>query len=276
MQIIYPSMVSNLSERVYRAEPALSQTLIRNYATSPTPWHFYRQHLGSHGYTVTTPAMILGSITHARLELKTKGAFEEKYTKMPKGMRKDSKPAKDFQLANNGKIAVGAGDWDLSYELFKSVQKNKTAMSFLNDGVAEESFFDVRNGQKIKGRFDLRAPTYSILADWKTCFSANPITKDGFKKSVLMSRLDWQAAFYKEAAETFFPEQTYDFVFICIEKTYPFACSLITLSQADMRRAHEQVFEAFDEVIQRIKNNDWGDGYGSRIWTMQLGNINAK
>lgn len=273
MNIFYPSVISRLPEKLYRAEPALSQTALRNFSMSPTPLHFFHQHMASHRHFLIeetkNSAMKIGTITHARLELKTEEAFEACYVKMPKGMRKVGKPYKELQEQHKGKTLVSTSDWDFSLELFKGVKKNKTALELLNSGEPEESFFFKHNEQKVKGRFDLRVDKHGVIADWKTCISADP--RDGFKKAILNSRLDWQAAFYKAQADKFFPHKSHEFVFICVEKSYPFACSLITLSRADMARAYEQVLATLDEVTKRINEDNWGDGYGDRIWTIKLG-----
>lgn len=269
--ILYPSTVRNLDEQAYRREPALSQSALRNYLMSPTPWHFKKQHLSGQKPTmVNSQPMVLGSITHARLELKTVEEFERRYVKMPLRMRKIGAPAEAYKAENKGKILVSASDWDLSFELYKAVKRNKTAHSLLTSGIAEESFFFMHNNQKVKGRIDLRVPKHSLIIDWKTCISADPQSYHGFAKSIRLSHLDCQAAFYKSQADSFFPDHSHDFVFVAIEKTYPFACSLITLSPIDMDRAHDKVFSALDEVTDMINKNSWGTGYGDKIWTINL------
>ena len=86
-----------------------------------------------------------------------------------------------------------------------------------------------------------------------------------------MGQLDWQAAFYRAKANDFFPDRDHQFVFVAAEKSYPFACSLIALSEADMRRSSAQVFEALDELCELVKSDSFGVGYGEKVWEISLG-----
>lgn len=275
MKVVYPSVVKGLNERIYRGERAISQSLLRQYHQAPTPLHFYKRYWDSkRPYMIPSDAMVLGSIFHARMELKEEGEFEKLYVKVPKGLRKTGTVAQDFKKENGGKSLVSTPHWDLSLEMFKAVKKNKTATKLLEDGIPEESFFFRHKGVNVKGRTDLRTPS-GIVGDWKTTVNANPWGegRDSFKKSIIMGRLDWQAAFYRKKANDFFPERSHDFVFIAIEKAYPYSCSLIALDEADMKRAEDQVFSCLDEVCHRLKTGDFGSGYQEKIWKVKLGAI---
>ena len=275
MKVLYPSLVRDLPERVYRAEPAISQSLLRQYKLQPTPLHFYKRYCDpSRPYEAPSPAMQLGTIVHARLQHKDEGEFEKYHFKVPKGTRKTGEAAKDLSKISGNKVLVSTPDWEQSLEMFKAVKRNKTAAKLLEEGIPEESFFFKHKGQNVKGRTDIRTKS-GIVGDWKTTVNANPWGAgfDSFKKAIIQGRLDWQAAFYRKKINDFVPDVSHDFVFIAIEKKYPFACSLITLSDADMRRAEDQVFTALDEVCARMKNNDFGNGYKEKIWSIKLGEL---
>ena len=218
--------------------------------------------------------MQLGSVFHARMEHRDEGEFEKHYVKLPKGARKTGDSAKEFRAAHGNKALVSAPHWDLTLQMYKAVKRNKTALKILEDGVAEESFFFKNKGQSVKGRMDVRTPS-GIVADWKTTMAGSPFGegRDSFKKSIIMGRLDWQAAFYRKKANDFFPDKSHDFIFVAVEKAYPFACSLITLSETDMKRAEDQVFSCLDEVSDRLNRGDFGGGYEERVWKINLGKI---
>lgn len=275
MKLMYPSLVRDLPEQVYRAEPAISQSLLRQYKLAPTPLHFYKRNFApDRPSNPPSAAMQLGTVVHSRLQLKDEGEFEKYHVKVPKGLRKTGEAGREFKKQSGNRILVSSPDWDLSLEMFKAVKRNKTAMKLLEDGIPEESFFFKHKGQNVKGRTDLRTKN-GIVGDWKTTLNANPWGEnyDSFKKSIIQGRLDWQAAFYRKKINDFIPDTSHDFVFIAIEKSYPFSCSLITLDEADMRRAEEQVFQCLDEVCERLKNKDFGNGYSEKIWKVKLGEI---
>lgn len=275
MKLMYPSLVRDLPEAVYRAEPAISQSGLRQYKQAPTPLHYYMRHVSpDRPYNPPTPAMVLGTIVHARLQLKDEREFEKYYVKVPKGLRKTGESGREFRKQSGNRTLVSTPDWEQSLLMFKAVKRNKTAMKLLEDGIPEESFFFKHKGQNVKGRTDLRTPS-GIIGDWKTTINANPWGegKDSFKKSIIQGRLDWQAAFYRKKMNDFIKDKSHDFVFIAIEKSYPYSCSLITLDEADMKRAEEQVFQCLDEVCTRLNNKDFGNGYQERIWKVKLGVI---
>src|SRR5438477_13146538 len=90
-----------LLESDYRSIDVVSQSLLRQYALSPTPLHFWLQ---SHADMKITPAMELGSLLHSRVELRE--SFFKNHTVLPKGMRKGTKAYKVFEETNKNKTLV--------------------------------------------------------------------------------------------------------------------------------------------------------------------------
>ncbi len=255
---------NEISEPDYRAVEAISQSVLRQYASSPTPLHFWLQ---SRIPMKTSSAMELGSLLHSRVELGD--AYLSKHISMPKGMRKGTKAYKEFQEKHTDKISVRYGDWKLVENMYRSIKDHQGASKLLTDGFAEESFIGEMEGAKVKGRFDFRNPKLKVILDVKTAITGNPFEFKGFSKTVKESKYDWQAAFYLEAIKRITGED-YMFIFVVVEKQFPYACSLHTLSQEDIEIAHKEVFECLQDFNLRKKTHAWGRGYGSHIHTLNI------
>lgn len=255
---------SELPESEYRAVDAISQSILRQFALSPTPLHFWLQ---SRIATNVSPAMKIGSLLHQRIELGD--AYLSKHLPMPKSMRKGTKTYNEFQSSHPGKVPVRYGDWKLVESMYRSIMEHPGAAKLLTEGFSEESFIGEINGAKVKGRFDFRNPKLKVIVDFKTALTGNPFEFKGFAKTVKDSKYDWQDAFYLEAIKRITGED-YTFVFVVVEKQYPYACSLHALSQEDLKIAHKEVFECLQKFHLRKTNNDWGRGYGSQIHTINM------
>jgi hypothetical protein len=255
---------NEISEQEYRALDVISQSLLRKYALSSTPLHFWFQNRVD---TKVTSAMELGTLLHRRVELGD--AYFNSHTSLPKGMRKGTKAYKEYKEIHKEKTLVKHGDAKLVESMYRSIITHGGASKLLSEGFAEESIVGEIDGIKIKGRFDFRNPKLKVLLDVKTALTGNPFEFKGFAKTVKDSKYDWQAAFYLEMIRRITGED-YSFVFVVVEKQYPYACSLHTLTPEDLEAAHREVFECLKEFNSRKLNNDWGHGYGSKIHTLNI------
>lgn len=255
---------TELSEVDYRKLDNISQSALRSYALAPTPLHFSMQ---SQLKCKPSPAMELGRLLHSRIE--HGDAYFKQHITLPKGMRKGSKAFKELEGHGNCTF-VKSADAEIIEQMYSSILKNDGAKKLLSSGFNEESFVGDIDGIDVKGRFDFRNPELRVIVDFKTSLTGSPYDYRGFSKVVKDSKYAWQAAFYLDAIQRL-TQQEYVFVFMVIEKSYPFACSLHTLSEDDLRIAHEEVFSCLNELNDRKKNNDWGDGYGSTIHTLNMG-----
>ena len=228
---LFPSILKNseINESDYRSVDAVSQSMLRLFQLAPTPFHFYLQNLAPRRPTQQqTPAMALGSLLHRRLELGDSPTYLQEHTVTPKGLRRGTKAHKEFQALHTGKKLICSADWTQVEAMYQSIMKNKAAKILLSGGYPEESFFDRYEDTPVKGRLDYRQEKLKAIVDVKSAITGDPFSKVGFAKTVFSALYDWQAAFYVDAMKRLTGE-TYAFVFVVVEKTYPYACSLHTL-----------------------------------------------
>ena len=267
-------IVANLPDRDYRADPSISQSTMRNYSLMPSCWHFYKRYVSpNRPVTSQTAAMEIGTIFHARIENKSKEAFEKTYQKIPKGIKKGTKAYKELEAeaVADGKEPLKHEVWDLTEAMFESVMSVSLLSHLVKTGIAEESFFSTYKGIPIKGRTDLRCPNQKLIIDFKTCENANPLDTSfrSFAHTVSSSKLDWQAAFYSDQISKITGDK-YDFIFVCVEKKFPFATSLITISSQDMERAKNEVYQALEDLNEKMQSGNWGSGYGNKVHEIQI------
>lgn len=270
-------IIENLPENKYRSiTPHISVSQVKSFKSSESPWHFFKRNLCPDRPKVFNPAFIIGTLLHSRVELGKD--FENKHVLVPKGITRGGPSWRKLLAENPGKSLVRPADWDLSLAMYESILHHPGACELLKDGEHEESFFGEYQGSngpiKIKGRSDFRSPKKKFILDVKTtgcgCPHDNYVSyfgQNSFKKAVINGKLHWQAAFYLHLAKQLTGDD-YDFIFLAVEKTYPFDVSLHVLSPSLLQRGKEEVFEALEELDKRIKNNDWPK-YGNRIFTVE-------
>lgn len=255
---------TELPEIEYRAIDAISQSALRQYALSPTPLHYWFQ---SQIEIKKTSAMELGILLHSRLEMGD--SYLNTHIPIPKDIRKGTKAYKEFKEIYKEKTLVKYKDWHLIDSMYRSIKEHSGASKLLAEGFAEESFVGELDGIKVKGRIDFRNPKLKVIVDLKSAITGNPFDVKGFSKIVKDSKYDWQTAFYLEAIKRITGEE-YVFIFLSVEKQYPYACSLHALSNQDLDAAHQEVFECLHDFNSRKLRNDWGRGYGSEIHILNI------
>lgn len=178
-----------------------------------------------------TPAMRIGTAAHARiLEPET---FADRYVIAPDGIDRRTKEGKAawaaFELEADGRIVLKGEEVAQLEAMAESVWAHPVARQLLNDGQAEQTVIGELDGVGVKCRPDWW--TSGALVDLKTTERARP---DMFGKSVAAYRYHVQAAFYSDIAATV--SEPMKFLFIAVEKTAPFAVSVVELDEEAMRQ----------------------------------------
>lgn len=259
----------NEPDKIYRGNDEYwSQSSVKEFSSNESPEHFFKRNLCPNRPTRPyNPHFALGTALHSRVELGEK--FDEQHVIAPKGIVRGGPSWQKFKAENKGKILVKQIDWDQSLAMYESIMRHSGAKELLKEGDHEESFYGQYKGIKIKGRTDFRKPGEYIV-DVKTTACGCPrddfksyFGPASFKKSVINGKLHWQAAFYRYLAG-----DNHDFIFLAVEKTYPFSVSLHTLSDSLLQKGHDEVFEALEKLHHHVTNNYW-PGYGNKIHTVE-------
>lgn len=208
-----------ISNADYHADPAVSASHLHAVALSPQ--HYWAKFLNPARPTLEpTAAMRFGSLTHCAVVepdelLNRYGVTPDRRTKAGK--------EEAAAMEADGREPVSLSDMETALLMAGSVRNHPAAAELLSSGKAEQSFWwdDTRTGLRCKCRPDWA--TDDTIVDLKTTTDASP---NGFARSVAQYRYHVQQAHY--LAGTFATR----FVFIAVEKAYPFAVGVYELDGA--------------------------------------------
>jgi exodeoxyribonuclease VIII len=143
-----------------------------------------------------------------------------------------------------------------------SVRSHQAAAALLRDGKAEQSFWwdDTPTGLRCKCRPDWY--TGSTIVDLKTTTDASP---RGFAKAVAQWRYSIQQNHYLAGT---FAER---FVFIAVEKTYPYAVGVYELDEAAALYGETERRNNLQTIADCRAISEW-PGYGNTIQPLSLPN----
>jgi exodeoxyribonuclease VIII len=249
-----------ISNADYHSDPAISASHL--HAVAASPYHYWKRFLDPKRPTVPpTAAMRLGSLVHcAVLE---PDELHKRYAVAPDRRTKDGKALAAVMEAA-GMEAVTAADMEQALAMAASVRANADAAALLKTGKAEQSFWwdDQLSGLRCKCRPDWT--TNDTLVDLKTTTDASPA---GFARSVAHWRYHVQADHYM--AGTYARR----FVFIAVEKAYPYAVGVYELDEATMDHAIELRRQNLQTIADCRAISEW-PGYNAQTislpkWALQ-------
>jgi hypothetical protein len=246
-------MISNAE---YHADPAVSASHL--HAAAVSPYHYWSRYVNPDRPVIEpTAAMRLGSLVHCAVlepdELsKRYGVCQPRNTKAGK--------AHAAELEAAGIEPVSAADMVLAMQVAGSVRSHPAAAQLLRTGQAEQSFWwdDLATGLRCKCRPDWMTGT--TLVDLKTTTDASP---RGFARSVAQYRYHVQANHYLTGCNA---ER---FLFVAVEKTYPYACAVYELDVDAMVAGENARRSNLQTIADCQALNEW-PGYGSGIKQLSL------
>lgn len=248
--------MTNISNADYHADAAISASQLKEIGRSP--FHYWSRYVDEDRVAmVPTAAMRLGTLVHcAVLE---PDELTKRYQLAP-DRRTNAGKAAVVEMASAGIEAVSEADLAQALQIADAVRSNSTASLLLATGAAEQSFWwdDIATGMRCKCRPDWFDG--ETIVDLKTCVDASP---SGFAKAVAAFSYQLQAAHY--LAGTLAKR----FIFVAVEKVYPFAVGVYELDVEAL--VHGSM--ARHNALQRIQDcraiGEW-PGYTDGIQTIQL------
>jgi exodeoxyribonuclease VIII len=248
--------MTNISNADYHADPAISASQLKEISRSP--YHYWSRYLDpDRTPTIATSAMKLGSLTHCCVL--EPDQVSARYGIIP-DRRSNAGKALAAEMEASGIETVTAQEMEQALAMAASVRSNSTVSSLLSNGAAETSHWwdDIPTGLRCKCRPDWFDG--ELIVDLKTCQDASPA---GFGKAVAAFHYQIQAAHY--LAGTLAKR----FIFVAVEKTYPFAVGVYELDPEAL--VHGSI--ARHNALQRIQDcraiGEW-PGYTDGIQTLQL------
>lgn len=256
-----------MTEKEYRAHPAISRSELAKMSESPEKFKYYREHPEA-----PTPALIFGQLFHAMAlqpeTVKSEFAVAPVVDKRTKAGKEELAA---FERENSGKTIVTAEMYQQAEEMTAALYGNGYARKLLY-GEKEVPFFwtDELTGEECKCRADCLTQTEKnlVIVDLKTTDNANT---DAFARSAIKYQYDFQAAMYSEGVKANTGKNPL-FVFIAIEKKPPYAVNILQADELFVKRGYD-LFREYIGMYHSCKETGiyWGyTGVFNQINTITL------
>ncbi len=221
----------------------------------------------------STPALLLGNAIHrAILE---PDLFETEFfmaLDLPHRSNADKEAHAAYAAANAGKTLLTAQQYDACIKVRDEAHRHPVASGLLTGGVSEQSFFapDPETGALIKCRLDYRIGDIDggIVIDVKSTTDASP---DAFGRDAAKFRYDLQPAWYFDVLHSAYRVRPSQFVWIAIEKEWPFAVGIYYADEEMIERARVTARRDFLRILECRQRGEYPD-YGHTIQKLQLPN----
>jgi exodeoxyribonuclease VIII len=254
------SGILSLPENQYRAAEGISKSLLDWIAPPKTPAHF-KAKLDGLIPDEQTPAMRLGSMIHRAilepdaLEISVK----------PEGLNLSTKEGREWKAAQT-KTIITQDEYEAIKGMRDSVHTHPAVKRVLANARTEVSLFaNGEDGVLRKARIDALPESGNVIVDIKSCQSADP---DMMAKSVVSYRYDVQAAYYLDLCQLLGLDKT-EFLFVCVEKTPPFAVAVYALDQQAIEWGRKQYQRDLGFIRRCESYNEW-PSFTEDITTLSL------
>lgn len=211
-------------------------------------------------------ALIIGQAVHTMTLEPHK--FDEEFVVGSPGLDRRYKAGKEefAELEASGKTVLTYAQFETVQGIAMSVRSHSVALDLITGGHAEVSFDHVMDGITVRGRCDFLRDD-GLVVDLKTTKSAH---YKSFTRSVRDFRYHVQAAIYSDLLEA---NGVYvsDFVFVAVEKVYPFAVGIYRLDDATIEMGREQYLRDLQIYRQCVERGEW-PGYPEEVVTLGLAN----
>lgn len=200
-----------------------------------------------------TSAMVLGSATHTLLF--EPDLFAQEYVVSDATDRR-TKGYKDLVAANPDKEVLTADEMSAIKGMVTSCKSHPSIIPLLTGGKVEQSIFwqDKETGVSCKARLDLFNPTHGVVVDLKTTQDAS---KSTFARDVANRRYHAQAAMYLNAVHADTGEAPAHFVFIAVEKEYPYAVGVYRASPDMLAAGQKLIQQDLKTFAGCLEANSW-------------------
>lgn len=244
-----------MTEKEYRAHPAISRSELARMSESPEKFKWYREHPEP-----ATPALLFGQLFHAMaLQPET---VDKEFAVAPMVDRR-TKAGKEalaaFEAEAGGKTIVTAEMYEQAKEVTEALYRNSYAKRLLQ-GEKETPFFwtDDLTGEECKCRTDCLTETAKnlVIVDLKTTDNAET---EAFTRSMIKYQYDLQVAMYSEGVKANTGKHPI-FVFIAIEKKPPYAVNILQCDELIYRRGYD-LFREYIGLYHECKETDNWFGY---------------
>lgn len=264
----YPRVIEGMSNAAYHSRPEASSTKLKVLANT-TPLHFWHRFLSGEYEEARKDDFVIGSLFHAVCL-----PGEDPDTDFVMGpdceRRKDADKA-IWAAAEADALATGRDlikpEWmELAVAMAGAVAKHPTAAMILGmEGRAETSLLwrDQETGVALRCRPDwlVIGDDTALIVDLKSIRDGSP---EGFQRASINHGYDVQAYLYSEGVKAALGKEVEAFVFLCVEKTPPYAVSLYRADTSLMELGYRKARKALALYAECTKTGIW-PGYPEDI-----------
>lgn len=258
--------IANLNAKQYHADPAPVASLSSSIASillEQSPQHAWLAHprLNPNYHEEGDSRFDLGSAAHMMLLERRADAIVR--VAADDWRTKAAKEARDLAQAA-GKYAVlerQYGDIERMVTVAREFVQGTELGGILDESDAEQTVLWQDGNVYCRCRPDLLSKDRGIIVDYKTTESAQP---DAFGRQIGRMNYDLQAQFYTRGVENLTGRQDTAFVFLVQEISPPYACSLVSLSNAYALVGAAKARRALALWDECVSNDCW-PGYEARV-----------
>ena len=239
----------DVPESIYRASPEWAASDLKYGITNGLEALYQRKFGKDNPPKTTTPAMKFGSMAHKFVlehsDFKNcYGLLDDKRSKVGK--------AKALVMQEKGIETYTSAELDTLIGIEQSLYKNDFAGSVLNNssGKAEQSYWWTHSetGLPCKARCDYVVD--DMVIDLKTTAEGGA-SPDKFNKTICNFMYHLQAAHYLQATGA------KRFIFIAVEKVWPYSVGIYQLSQNFIEKGYELQEQTLQEILEATKSKHW-------------------
>ena len=250
----------------YHGHPAISKSSLFKLKESPEKFRYYMDHPQP-----KTPSLIFGSALH-KWALEPDSFFSE-FAVAPEIDRRTKSGREKweaFNAENAGLEIISLEELQTIHLMVDSLLKNKYARTLIKSSLHEQSFFwtDELTGEECKCRPDILLDSLHIIADLKSCESAET---DSFMRDAIKYGYHLQSFMYTDGVRHN-TGNTYQFVFIAVEKKPPYAVNIMQADELFIRYGEDTFRELIGIYHEcRETGNWWGyNGFTGMINSLGL------
>jgi hypothetical protein len=258
MKTKYVNGLNHISNDEYHTSDGVSRSMLIDMERNPYLYWF--NHIsGKAKHSEATPAMNIGSALHTLVLEPNKFVSEFFITSQQTRPRKDTPPHAKMVEAANGRIIITPDEYELAQDMANSILADSNAVSLLDGCKMERSIYFEHKQTGIQCKFRPDAWAGGIVIDLKSAKDASP-------RAMQYAAKDY--GYYLSAGMAFRAlesiGQTMDeYLFICVEKTEPYAVAIYRLDDDALDYGLQQ----FDDLMFRLEHcieNDKFPSYGIR------------
>ena len=219
----------------------------------------------------TTATLEFGQAVHSFV-LEGKAVFDQRFAVAPVVDRRtvDGKETwNTFVEDSCGKIVIKAEDFVKIYGINEAVRAHPFAAELLADGTPEVTAIwkDKKTGITCKCRTDWVTGQGNFLVDLKTTKDAGEV---GFGKAVSSYRYFQQNSFYKKGYEIASGTQVEAFVFIAVEKEFPFRVETYDLGESYVEWGMAEVARLMQVEVDSRKQKHYNHFVNAGCSTIEM------